>query len=55
VYQIANNKGKVQQTVMYNFQAAGGMLPPFILFKKSNRVEEIVEKMPGELKQLCKF
>jgi Tc5 transposase DNA-binding domain len=52
VYQIANNKEKVQQTVMYNFQAAGAMAPPFILFKNSNQVEEIIEKMPSKNKNI---
>lgn len=47
-YQIANNKEKVQQTVLYNFSASGEMLPPFILYKKTNRAEEIAQKLPGK-------
>lgn len=48
VVQIATNQEKVQVSVMYNFQATGEMLPPFILFKRTSKIEEISQQMPGK-------
>jgi hypothetical protein len=48
VIQVATNQEKVQISVMYNFQATGEMLSPFILYKRTSKVEEISNKMPGE-------